>query len=470
MKPQSPAIALTQPSNGAMLDRLCDQNLERAVLGALLLEDNKLPILEEIIEIWCFSDPINAKVWELIKSAKSQNQKIDLFSVATEAKKSGSEVSMAYLASLTNGIGSGATAEQHARQLRELATLRRLVTFGMEATAKAAEGETPPADLIDSLHAQLDSLSIGAGIKNASKHISEVVNQCFVELENRQRMAESGQTVGIPTGISSLDTATAGWQGGQLVVLAGRPAMGKSAVMLHFANAAAMAGKAVCIYSLEMPDAQLVGRILVGEAGVNNTAYRLGRLQSEEWGKIERTGAEIAKRNIFLNDTADITIGQISQEAKMMHRKGKCDLLMIDYLQLIKSTSRSQTREREVAEMSRMAKVVAKSLNIPVILLAQLSRKVEERADRTPQLSDLRESGAIEQDADVVIFIDRPEVYGKEIISTNFGEISTSQCGRLIVAKNREGMIGDCWFRHNGQMTRLWDYGATMQSDTEEAF
>lgn len=469
MKRQSPATALT-PSNGAAFERLCDQNLERAVLGALLLESDKLPILEEIIEIWCFSDPLNGKVWELIQSVKQKSQKIDLFTVATEAKKSGSEVSMSYLASLTNGIGSGAAAEQHARQLRELATLRRLVTFGMEATAKAAEGETAPADLIDSLHTQLDSLSIGAGIKNASKHISEVVTQCITELENRQRMAESGQTVGVPTGLSSLDEATAGWQGGQLVVLAGRPAMGKSAVMLHFANAAANAGRTVCIYSLEMPDTQLVGRILVGDAGVNNTAYRLGRLNSEEWQKIEVAGSELAKRKIHLNGTAQITMREISQEAKMMHRKGKCDVLMIDYLQLVGANTRNQTREREIAEMSRQAKVLAKSLNIPVILLSQLSRKVEERADRTPQLSDLRESGAIEQDADVVIFIDRPEVYGKEIISTNFGEISTARCGRLIVAKNREGMIGDCWFRHNGQMTRIWDYGATMQSDTEEAF
>lgn len=465
MNRQSTAIVST---DGLTLDRLCAEDLERAVLGALLLEDDKFPILEEIIEIWCFSAPINGKVWELIKSVKSKNQKIDLFTVANEAKSTSSEVSLSYLAQLTNSIGSGAHAEQHARQLRELATLRRLVQFGMSATAVAANGETAPTDLIDELHRQLDELSMGAGAKNNSKHISETVEKCFEQLESRQRMAQSGQTVGIPTGLSSLDNATAGWQGGQLVVLAGRPAMGKSAVMLHFANTAARAGKAVCIYSLEMPDVQLVGRILVGEAGVNNTAYRLGRLQSEDWNKIERTGAEIAKRNIYLNDTADITIGQISQEAKMMHRKGKCDLLMIDYLQLINSTTRSQTREREVAEMSRKAKVLAKSLNIPVILLAQLSRKVEERADKTPILSDLRESGAIEQDADLVVFIDRPEQYGAEFISTSFGEISTRCVGRLIVAKNREGMTGDCWFRHDGQMTRIWDYNGNPQSQDEK--
>lgn len=468
MNRQSNAIVST---DGINIDHLCADDLERAVLGALLLEDGKFPVLEEIIEIWCFFAPINGKVWELIKSVKSKNQKIDLLTVAAEAKSTQSDVPIPYLAQLTSCIGSGAHAEQHARQLRELATLRRLVQFGMSATAVAANGETAPTDLIDELHRQLDELSMGAGAKNNSKHISETVGKCFEQLESRQRMAQSGQTVGIPTGLTSLDNATAGWQGGQLVVLAGRPAMGKSAVMLHFANAAAMAGKAVCIYSLEMPDVQLVGRILVGEAGVNNTAYRLGRLQSEEWSKLERTGSEIAKRNIFLNDTADITIGQISQEAKMMHRKGKCDLLMIDYLQLIKSTSRSQTREREVAEMSRKAKVLAKSLNIPVILLAQLSRKVEERADRTPILSDLRESGAIEQDADLVVFIDRPEQYGTEFISTSFGEISTKGAGRLIVAKNREGMTGDCWFRHDGQMTRIWNYNDTPQNQDEtEAF
>ena len=366
-------------------------------------------------------------------------------------------MTLSYLANLTNKVASGAAVVQHAHQLRAFATLRRLVTFGWDAAAKAAEGETAPSDLIDNLHSQLDSLSIGAGVRCSSRPIAEVVDQCVEELEARQRMAEKGEVVGISTGISSLDEATAGWHGGQLIVLAGRPAMGKSAVMLHFAKAAASAGKAVCIYSLEMADTQLVGRMLVGTAEINNTDYRRGRISTSDWSKIEDAILKLKQQNIYLNSTAQITMQGISQEANMMHRKGKCDMLMIDYLQLVGSNVRNQSREREIAEMSRQTKILAKSLNIPVILLSQLSRKVEERADKTPLLSDLRESGAIEQDADIVIFIDRPEVYGIEVTNTPFGEIYTAKRGRLIVAKNREGMTGDCWFRHDGQMTNICD-------------
>lgn len=463
---QNPATALT---NDLPLDRLCDKTLEDAVLGAILLDANTFATVEDMICKTTFSDPMNGEVWELIRSTYQRNGRIDLYSVGMEAKMIGSNVTLPYLAGLTNNVASGVYVATHARGLQTLATLRQLVTFGLEATTKALGGETSPDDLIDSLHTQLDSLSVGVGIKNTSKHISEVVQQCITELEDRQRIAESGQTVGITTGISSLDKATAGWQGSQLVVLAGRPAMGKSAIMLHFAKSAAEAGKAVCIYSLEMADTQLVGRMLVRDAGINNTAYRQGRISSSDWQKIELAGHNLTQQKIHLNSTAQITMREISQEAKMMHRKGRCDMLMIDYLQLVGSNTRNQSREREIAEMSRQAKVLAKSLNIPVILLSQLSRKVEERADKTPLLSDLRESGAIEQDADLVVFIDRPEVYGIESVKTSFGEISTADCGRLIVAKNREGMIGDCWFSHNGQMTRIWDYRAN-SSDDSEAF
>lgn len=447
------------------LNKLSNKTVEDAVLGAILLEGDKLSQVEGVIDSTAFYDPTNAKVWNVIQSVSRKRLKVDLFSVNSEAKAQGENL-LLYLTQLTQCVGSAMAVEQHARILRELETKRRLVAFGVELSAKAQSGNMASLDLIDALHKQLDELSLCAGVANESRHISDTIGQCIAELEDRQKMAQSGQAVGITTGLQYLNRATAGWRGGQLVVMAGRPAMGKSAIMLHFAKSAAKAGRSVCIYSLEMSVTQLAGRLLVGEAGVSNEAYRLGRIESSDWGKIEIAGSELGKCEIYLNDSPDITMSQIGHEANMMHRKGKCDLLLIDYLQLIGSNTRNQSREREVAEMSREAKILAKSLNIPVILLSQLSRKVEERADKTPLLSDLRESGAIEQDADLVIFVDRPEYYGIDSVTTqSFGEIITSNVGRLIVAKNREGMTGDCWFSHNGELTRIWDYSQPLNGD-----
>lgn len=450
------------------LNILSDKGIEDAVLGAILLEGGKMSLVEDIIDSSAFYDPTNAKVWEMIQSVIRKGKGVDLYTVVGEAKAQGASdgVTALYLTQLTQCVGSAMAVERHARILRELKTKRQLVVFGAEISAKAQSGDMASLDLIDALHKQLDELSLCAGVANESRHISDTITQCIAELEDRQKMAQSGRAVGITTGLQYLDRATAGWRGSQLVVMAGRPAMGKSAVMLHFAKSAAKAGHSVSIYSLEMSATQLAGRLLVGEADVSNVDYRLGNVKSNDWGKIELAGSELGKNEIYLNETANITMEQICHDAKMMHRKGKCDLLLIDYLQLIGSNTHNQNREREVAEISRQAKILAKTLNIPVILLSQLSRKVEERADKTPLLSDLRESGAIEQDADLVIFIDRPEYYGTDRIKTaSFGEISAENVGRLIVAKNREGMTGDCWFSHNGELTRIWDYGLPSNGD-----
>jgi len=450
------------------LNNLSDKGVEDAVLGAILLEGDKMSLVEDIIDSSAFYDPTNAKVWEIIQSVIRKGQSVDFYSVACEVNAQGASdgVTDVYLSQLTQCVGSAMAVECHARILRELKTKRQLVVFGAEISAKAQSGDMASLDLIDALHKQLDELSLGAGVANESRHISDTIAQCMAELEDRQKMAQSGRAVGITTGLQYLDRATAGWRGGQLVVMAGRPAMGKSAVMLHFAKSAAKASHSVSIYSLEMSATQLAERLLVGEADVSNVDYRLGNVKSIDWKKIELAGSELGKNEIYLNETANITMEQICHDAKMMHRKGKCDLLLIDYLQLIGSNTHNQSREREVAEISRQAKILAKTLNIPVILLSQLSRKVEERADKTPLLSDLRESGAIEQDADCVIFIDRPEYYGTDRIKTTaFGEISTENVGRLIVAKNREGMTGDCWFSHNGELTRIWDYGLPSNGD-----
>lgn len=245
------------------------------------------------------------------------------------------------------------------------------------------------------------------------------------------------------------------------MVLAGRPGMGKSAVMLHFSHAAAASGVPVCVFSLEMPDTQLAGRMLVGGSGVNSGSFRTGYIDADSWRRLEQAAADLSALPVYLNDRANITMGAIRSQCKAMHRRGRCGMVIIDYLQLLDTASRNtnSTREREIAAASRSAKLLAKELDVPVILLSQLSRKVEERTDKTPLLSDLRESGAIEQDADMVLFLDRPAMYGRtEIDAGRYGTISAEGVGLLHIAKNREGATGSIVFRHNESMTRIADY------------
>ena len=237
--------------------------------------------------------------------------------------------------------------------------------------------------------------------------------------------------------------------------------MGKSAVMLHFARAAAVAGVPVCVFSLEMSDEQLAGRMLVGGSGVDADAFRTGNVKAAEWGKLEQAGADLSAMPVYLNDRANLSMNSIRSQCKAMHHRGRCGMVIIDYLQLLDTASRNtnSTREREIAAASRSAKLLAKELDVPVILLSQLSRKVEERTDKTPLLSDLRESGAIEQDADMVLFLDRPAMYGRtEIDAGRYGTISAEGVGLLHIAKNREGATGSIVFRHNESMTRIADY------------
>ena len=237
--------------------------------------------------------------------------------------------------------------------------------------------------------------------------------------------------------------------------------MGKSAVMLHLARAAATAGVPVCVFSLEMSDEQLAGRMLVGGSGVDADAFRTGNVKAAEWGKLEQAGADLSAMPVYLNDRANLSMNSIRSQCKAMHRRGRCGMVIIDYLQLVDAAMRNPntTREREIAAVSLAAKQLAKEIDVPVILLSQLSRKVEERADKTPQLSDLRESGAIEQDADMVVLIDRPAVYGVETIETKkFGDIKSKDAGVLLIAKNREGATGRIYFRHNESLTRITDY------------
>ena len=434
--------------------------LERAILGALILEPDQLSDVTEIIEISAFSDPNNGKIFSVMLSTLERGAKIDLYTLSQRPELKGGEM-LRYLSELTNAVGSGVNLLDHARQLADIEARRRLCLFGYELAARAV---SDPDGVSDWAMTEITAITDRVVRSDDITPLSDVVRATLDDLERRQQARQAGECIGIPTGLQRLDALTGGWRGGQLIVLAGRPAMGKSAIMLHFARAAAASGVPVCMFSLEMPAGQLAGRMLVGSSGINSVSFRTGDVGTDDWRKLEQAGAKLSTMAVYLNDRANININTIRSQCKAMARRGKCGMVIIDYLQLLDTSTRnaSTTREREIAAASRSAKLLAKELNIPVILLSQLSRKIEERADKTPLLSDLRESGAIEQDADLVAFIDRPAMYGQtEIDAGRYGIISAEGVGLLYVAKHREGAAGCIVFRHNKSLTRITDYENT---------
>lgn len=442
--------------------------LERAVLGALILEPEYLADVAEIVESSAFHDENKGNIYGAMLSMLERGDKIDLYTLSQRPELKGGEM-LRYLSELTNAVGSGVNLLDHARQLADIEARRRLCLFGYELAARAV---SDPDGVSDWAMTEITAITDRVVRSDDITPLSDVVRATLDDLERRQQARQAGECIGIPTGLQRLDALTGGWRGGQLIVLAGRPAMGKSAIMLHFARAAAASGVPVCMFSLEMPAGQLAGRMLVGSSGVSSGAFRTGNVDASGWTKIEKAGATLSAMPVYLNDRANITINTIRSQCKAMARRGKCGMVIIDYLQLLDTSTRSAntTREREIAAASRSAKLLAKELDVPVILLSQLSRKVEERADKTPLLSDLRESGAIEQDADMVLFLDRPAMYGQTEIETDrYGLIPSDGVGIMHIAKNREGATGRLYLRHNESLTRITDYDGPATEATGEA-
>lgn len=440
-----------------------DSNLEAAVLGALLLEPQYLPDVRGIITPTAFCDARNAALFGIVCRLDDRGVPPDLVTVVQEAKAD--DIPPAYVAGLTQAVGSGVEVLNHARRLAELEMRRRLVLFSSELSARA---QNEP-DAAEWAAQQLDEITGAALCVDMARPIGDVLAETLQDLERRQQAHQRGECVGITTGLPHLDRITGGWRGGQLVILGARPAMGKTAMALHFARAAASTGIPVCVFSLEMPGTQLAGRMLVGASGMDATAFRAGNVSAEDWPRIERGAADLTRLPVYLIDAVSISMPRIRAVCRAMQRKGRCGMVVIDYLQLVAPTAdKRDSREREVAEMSRAAKLLAKELGAPVLLLAQLSRKVEERADKTPLLSDLRESGSIEQDADVVLLIDRPAVYGVETFDADrYGIIGSAGVGRLTIAKNREGCTGFIPFRHNESLTQITDYERPATAEAE---
>ena len=439
-------------------------DVEEKVIGAIVNDPDHLPEIISFLTPECFYEPINAKIFCIISRMYDANEAIDLFTVSQrlktdpELKETKANVR---LIGYTQQVAIGANLVSYATVVKEMFVRRNLIISAQQLASKANDLGTDLSDVLDFQLNTADSSNEIALGSNGAHHIAKTLSKTLKQAESRQILAQSGQATGITTGLTDLNRLTGGWQPSQLIVLAARPAMGKTALMLHFAKEAARAGTPVCIYSLEMSDISLANRLLLSESDVDAWRFRSGHLTPEDWKQLEAAAATLEKLPIYVDDNPVVSMRYVKSRSKLMQKRGQCGLILVDYLQLADTATdkKNRNREQEIAQASRQAKIIAKELNVPFILLSQLSRSVEGRADKVPILSDLRESGAIEQDADIVSFIYRPAYYKLESIETDsLGVISTEGLGVIYIAKQRDGATGQVVFRHNQSMTKISDF------------
>lgn len=434
-------------------------DVEGVVLAAMMLERDAISKVDLVPEV--FYKEEHQLIFETIQRLDNEGKNIDLITVSTSLKDRGVLEKVGgpgYITGLTRRVASAAHIEQHARILLEQYIRRELITVSSRVMSLSYDTSTDLDDIMrlyETTISEVDNIIIG---KHTGRELSSVLSDLNKEIDRRVQLSKEGGLVGIDTGFGTLNKYTAGWQGNWLVIFAARPAMGKTAIAVNrFAKIAAMAGKWVNVFSLEMTDVSLAERLVLGASEIDSYKFKNGDMSDEDWTNYNRAVGELERLPIYIDDSPYVKISHIRNVARMNKRKGKCDMIIIDYLQLADAgvNSINGTREQEVSFMSRSLKALAKELNVPVIVLSQLSRKVEERASKRPVLSDLRESGSIEQDADMVIFPFRPSYY-KDKGEKGFDEVKDDEA-ILIVAKNRHGGTGDIEFYTNESMTDFSD-------------
>ena len=432
-------------------DRLPPHNIEaeQSVLGSLLLDRDAIIKIASLVKPEDFFSGANGIVFQAILDLYNRREPTDFITLSDELgrKERLDQVGgIAYLSSLVSAVPTSVHVEYYAKIVERTATLRRLIDAGAQIVSIGYQDGVDTEDALDRAEQAIFRVTERRTTKDFVS-IAEVLDRFFDQIDYLQQ--HRGEVVGVPTGFTDLDQLTGGLQKSDLIILAARPSVGKTALALGMAYGAAVVnGKTVGIFSLEMSAEQLVQRLLSTETGVDSHRLRLGHIDDHEWDRISRAFGRLAEANIFIDDSAGIGVMELRSKARRLQAEHGVDLLVIDYLQLM-SSRRSENRVQEISEISRGLKSLARELNIPVLALAQLSRAVETRADHHPMLSDLRESGSIEQDADIVMFIYRDEVYDAESEKKGIAEI--------IVAKHRNGPVGTINLRYFNQTARFAD-------------
>jgi len=422
---------------------------ERSVLGAILIENTAINRAQEILKEADFYRDPHRKIFKVMNDLSEKTTAIDTVTVKEELSRAGVLDAVggpAYIASLIDGVPRSANVEYYARIVKEKAILRSLIEAGGRIVSTAYEASQEPDDILDEserLIFQIAQDRLRAGFVP----MKAIADQSLKTIE---RLAERRELVtGLPTGYKLLNEYTSGLQPAELIILAARPGMGKTSLALNIAqNVAMQAGKKVGIFSLEMTREQLFLRMLTGLARIDSHMLRTGRLTKDQWKELIQAFGKLATAPVFIDDSAGLTVLEMRAKSRRLKLEQGLDLVVIDYMQMVRSRGRFENRNQEMSEISRSLKELAKELNVPVIALSQLSRAPEQRGERgRPQLSDLRESGAIEQDADVVLFLYREEVY--KPTEENRG-VAT-----VIMAKQRNGPTGEFNMAFLRQYTRF---------------
>lgn len=424
---------------------------EKSVLGAVLMDDAVFGSLEEHLIPTDFYVPAHQIIFRHMLDLVQSNQKIDLITLQDQLQKSGNLVAIGdvgYLIELQENIPTFSMIEQHAQIIKAKAVLRNLISSSV--------------DIITSCYNQNDE-DLNMVIDEAEKKIFQMIHnrtkQNFVQLniwlkktfQHLSSIKSSARGVtGVATQFKGLDRFTSGFQPGDLIILAARPSMGKTSLALNVAINVARQGTSVGVFSLEMAAEQLTLRLLSTESGIDHQKIRNATISSEEWIGLTHVAAELGDMKLFIDDTAGINVMELRAKARQLKSKNNVGMLVIDYLQLLHGGRRHENRHQEVSEISRFLKALAKELSIPIIALSQLSRAVDSRVDKRPLLSDLRESGAIEQDADVIMFLYRDVVYNQETENPDLAE--------LIIGKQRNGPTGTVSLRFLRELTKFEDY------------
>ena len=430
-------------------------DVEQVVLGAMMLEQNAVNDTIDILSAESFYDPKHQYIYRAIHELFATTNPIDLVTVTSKLQKKGeleAAGGVAYISQLTNRVASSAHIQFHARIIAEKHIKRELISSSSEIIRDAYNDTVDVFELLNSAETKLFKI----GEKNMSKQVvamKSVVREAIEEIEKARTNADG--ISGVPSGFHDLDKVTAGWQKSDMIVLAARPGMGKTAFILSMARNTAIDHKmGVAIFSLEMSSVQLVKRLIASEARIDSVKLRKGELEDHEFQQMHSRIVNLSSAPIFIDDTPGLSIIDFRAKCRRLKAQHNVELIIIDYLQLMsaKDGKGYGNREQEISTISRSIKEIAKELNVPIIALAQLSRAVESRSDKRPLLSDLRESGAIEQDADIVSFIYRPETYG---LTTNDNGDSTQGMAEIIIAKHRNGQTGKVNLRFVPEFARF---------------
>lgn len=421
---------------------------EEAVVGAVFINPEVYYDVAQFLNADDFYIHRHRFIWDAFNSLHEQRVPVDLLTVANELERTGqlSEVGgPAYLTTLVNQVPSSLNAESYGRIVEGFSVRRKMINAANQIASIAYNEKTSVEEVMNEAEKAIFNVS-ERRLKHDLQPIKNVLSEYYDRIDDLAKRPD--EIVGVPTGFIDLDKMLTGLQPSDLLIIAGRPGQGKTGFLLSIAkNAGLTHKKHVAIFSLEMANEQVVQRLIAQETGIDSQRLRTGKLNDNEWPLFTHAIEVFGDTHIFLDDTPAITPLQLRTKCRRLHMEHRLDLVIVDYLQLMGGDTRTDNRVQEVSHISRSLKVLARELNVPVLAAAQLSRAVEQRSDKKPVLSDLRESGSLEQDADIVMFIYRPDQYEKDTVKQNVAEI--------IIAKHRNGPVGSVELVFRGALAKF---------------